>query len=107
MKSFIFPAVAALITALTLWFAPTQPQMVHSKVRSDAAQAQMFDTFHDAPTGFVYVKLPQGWRFVGEAADGDLIEVFHDLPSDFVYVRTASGWHFAGVAADSTMMALR
>jgi hypothetical protein len=31
-----------------------------------------FDIFLDPPTGFVFVKLPQGWKFVGKVAPSAL-----------------------------------
>ena len=107
MKALLLAVSVAVATAAALWSLPSQAHLVDSTVRSDASQAAVFDTFHDAATGFVFVRLPQGWRFVGEAPAGDRIEVFRDRPTDYVYVRTANGWRFAGVAADKAVLAQR
>lgn len=60
----------------------------------DAESASLYDTFHDLPTGFVYVKLPTGWRFVGRDLENRSHAVFHDAPTGFVFVRTSEGWRF-------------
>jgi hypothetical protein len=48
-----------------------------SAAQTDAAQAVVSDytVFVDPPTGFAFVKLPQGWKFVGKVAEGDLAKL--------------------------------
>ncbi|MFO1206276.1 MAG: hypothetical protein U1E63_11200 [Burkholderiales bacterium] len=56
--------------------------------------ASLYDTYHDLPTGFTFVKLPTGWRFVGRDPEGRSHEVFLDAPTGFVFVKTSEGWRF-------------
>ena len=37
-----------------------------SSQAQSAAPVKNFDVFVDPPTGFVFVKLPAGWKFVGK-----------------------------------------
>lgn len=71
----------------------------HASVRDtqtvrDAEAASLYDTYYDEPTGFVFVKLPTGWRFVGRDVGGGSHEVFLDAPTGFVFVKISDGWHF-------------
>ena len=51
---------------------------------------------HDLPTGFVFVKLPTGWRFVGRDFEARSHEVFLDTPTGFVFVNaTEAALHAA------------
>jgi hypothetical protein len=59
-----------------------------------AEVASLYDTYHDLPTGFVFVKLPTGWRFVGRDLESRSHEVFVDAPTGFVFVKTSEGWRF-------------
>jgi hypothetical protein len=59
-----------------------------------AQAASVYDTYHDVPTGFVFVKLPTGWRFVGRDLESRSHGVFVDAPTGFVFVKTTEGWRF-------------
>lgn len=59
-----------------------------------AGAASLHDTYHDLATGFVFVNLPSGWRFVGRDLEGGAHEVFHDASTGFVFVKTSEGWSF-------------
>lgn len=59
---------AGVIAALsTLALLPAQAQ-------SDARQIQVADyaVFVDPPTGYTFVKLPAGWKFVGKIESADV-----------------------------------
>jgi hypothetical protein len=45
-----------------------------------ATPAKNFDVFVDKPTGFIFVKLPGGWKFAGKVGPKDL----RHLPSTVV-----------------------
>jgi hypothetical protein len=36
------------------------------------APAKNFDVFVDRPTGFIFVKLPSGWKFAGKVNPNDM-----------------------------------
>ncbi len=61
---------------------------------STAQFAAVYDTFHDARTGFVFVRLPEGWRFVAQDTQAQAHAVFYDVSTDFVFVQLSSGWVF-------------
>jgi len=54
---FIAPLLASLIAA---------PLLAQAAPASVATVAD-YTVFVDAPTGFVFVKLPQGWKFAGKS----------------------------------------
>jgi hypothetical protein len=82
-------AVALASTALSAFGSTLDTRTVRQ-----AETADLYDTFHDVPTGFVFVKLPTGWHFVDRDLEGSSHEVFVDAPTDFVFVKTSTGWHF-------------
>jgi hypothetical protein len=85
-------AVVAVGLASVALVAPASP--VESRTVHVPESASLYDTYHDLPTGFVFVKLPAGWRFVGRDIEGLQHAVFHDAPTGFVFVRTSDGWRF-------------
>ncbi|WP_051378935.1 hypothetical protein [Derxia gummosa] len=95
-----------LIAALALSLAGlgiAQASALPESLRTPNASSPDYTVFHDAPTGFVFVKLPTGWKFVGKAdksaaAPSDLHTVFHDAGTEFVFVRMPEGWKFVGRA---------
>ncbi|WP_280151598.1 hypothetical protein [Piscinibacter sp. XHJ-5] len=58
--------IAALAATLVITAAPA-----HAETEARALPAADYTVFVDPPTGFVFVKLPAGWKFAGkvEAAD--------------------------------------
>jgi hypothetical protein len=82
-------AIALACTALAAFGSTLDTRTVRQ-----AETAGLYETFHDAPTGFVFVKLPTGWHFVDRDLEGSSHEVFVDAPTDFVFVKTSTGWHF-------------
>lgn len=72
----------------------TQASVLDTQTVPQAAAASQYDTYHDRPTGFVFVKLPSGWRFVGRDLEGGSHKVFHDASTGFVFVKTSEGWRF-------------
>ena len=62
MKTFITHATTAVTLLVALACAP------HAQAADNAPAAvtvKDFDVYVDLPTNFVFVKLPQGWKFVG------------------------------------------
>ena len=51
----------------------------HAEAETTVPMAD-YTVFVDPPTGFVFVKLPQGWKFAGRVAPGDVAK----LPSGIV-----------------------
>jgi hypothetical protein len=68
MKSLIRAVLAAVVLA-----APVVSFAQSTQVSSDAhrGQGHTFDVFVDQPTGFTFVKMPGGWKFVGAASKQD------------------------------------
>jgi hypothetical protein len=87
MNRIMLIVAASLVAALG--FAP----VAHAE--QPAPVARDYDVFVDPPTGFVFVKLPQGWKFVGKV---DEAEMAH-LPS------TVLTWLLPPEADDATRMA--
>lgn len=50
---------------------PQAPMALPAPSESPAV-VKDFDIFLDPPTGFVFVKLPQGWKFVGKVEESAL-----------------------------------
>ena len=62
--------IIALSLAALFAAAPTLSQAERvAKVVAD------YTVFVDPPTGFVFVKLPAGWKFVGKVEPGDLAQL--------------------------------
>jgi hypothetical protein len=65
----------SLINAVLVASALAAPvaSFAQSNVPAGAVQgpAQTFDVFVDQPTGFTFVKMPGGWKFVGEVSKED------------------------------------
>ena len=68
--------------------------VLDTRTVNPAGAAAVYDTYHDRPTGFVFVKLPSGWRFVSRDVEDLTHEVFYDAPTGFVFVKTSAGWQF-------------
>ncbi|SAL11875.1 hypothetical protein [Caballeronia telluris] len=60
MKALIRAAVAAIIIA-----GPAVSFAQATAVAVSTDSAKTFDVFVDQPTGFTFVKMPGGWKFVG------------------------------------------
>jgi hypothetical protein len=65
----------SLITAVLVASALAAPAVsfAQSNVPAGAVQgpAKTFDVFVDQPTGFTFVKMPGGWKFVGAVSKED------------------------------------
>jgi hypothetical protein len=71
MKKQMFALVAAAVLAL-----PVAAQTADDPV----VKVQDFAVFVDPPTGFVFVKMPAGWKFVGKVER----ETLASLPSSVI-----------------------
>ena len=89
-------ATAFATVALSLSVSATQASVLDTATTSAASTTQVYGVFHDRPTNFVFVKLPQGWAFVGKDEHKSHHEVFHDAVTGFVFVKLSSGWRFLG-----------
>jgi len=88
-------ALASLVAlGLTSAALSTHASVLDTRTLHQAEGAHLYDTYHDVPTGFVFVKLPTEWRFVGRDLEGRSHEVFLDQPTGFVFVKTSEGWRF-------------
>lgn len=63
----LISAAACVATAVLMAAAPT---LSHAEVVAKAVAD--YTVFVDPPTGFVFVKLPVGWKFVGKVESVDL-----------------------------------
>lgn len=65
--------LAGLAFTLALTALPSLAQAQPSQTPPDSKVAvKNFDVFVDPPTGFVFIKLPQGWKFVGKVEPSTL-----------------------------------
>ena len=55
-----------LIAQLTLGAALIASGAAGATEQTEAATVKDFDVYVDLPTGFTFVKMPQGWKFVGQ-----------------------------------------
>jgi opacity protein-like surface antigen len=83
----------ALVATLTL-LSPTQASVLETQTRPSAQDADLYGTFHDGQTDFVFVKLPTGWVFVAQDPTASHHEVFLDAGTGFVFVKLSDGWKF-------------
>ena len=97
MKHFVLPLLASLALSLGLSSA-AQASVLDTATTAAASQAELYGVFHDAPTDFVFVKLPQGWVFAGRDSQLGHHEVFLDASTEFVWVKLSTGWKFLGTA---------
>lgn len=67
-------AALAAFAALPLALALSQPAMAEPAA---APVVSTFDVFVDLPTGFAFVKMPAGWKFVGKLEADQM----RDLPN--------------------------
>ena len=84
--------------ALSLGFPSAQASVLDTATTAAASQTQLYGVFHDAPTHFVFVRLPQGWVFAGRDDLESHHDVFLDAPTQFVWVKLSTGWKFLGTA---------
>jgi hypothetical protein len=67
MKALIHAAIAAsILVGPAVSFAQS---VTSAPVSNDSAKT--FDVFVDQPTGYTFVKLPSGWKFVGAVSKDD------------------------------------
>jgi hypothetical protein len=97
MKNLILSTLASLVLCLGL--SPVQASVLDTATTSAASQTELYGVFHDRPTNFVFVKLPQGWMFAGCDELKSSHEVFLDPSTGFVFVKLSGGWKFVGQAA--------
>lgn len=73
--------LALLSVSAAVWCKPQPQAPSPSPAQSESPIAvKDFDIFLDPPTGFVFVKLPQGWKFVGKVDES----VQASLPSKVI-----------------------
>ncbi len=94
MKKSIRSILAGI--ALALGLSATHASVLDTATAPAASQVELYGVFHDRPTNFVFVKLPQGWTFAGRDELQDHHEVFLDESTGFVFVRLSDGWKFLG-----------
>jgi len=85
----------ATLAALTLAVS-AQASVLDTQTHPVAAAVAPYGVFHDGSTNFVFVRLPEGWRFVGRDEGAMSHEVFLDAGTGFVYVKLSGGWKFVG-----------
>lgn len=65
----------SLIVTAVLWAAGASAAFAQSQAADPTPRSLVvadYTVFLDPPTGFVFVKLPQGWKFAGTVEPGDL-----------------------------------
>ena len=65
MNTVLAHATTALTLLAALACAPHAQAAEDALTPADAVVVKDFDVYVDLPTNFVFVKLPQGWKFVG------------------------------------------
>ncbi|MDT7837202.1 hypothetical protein [Aquabacterium sp. OR-4] len=91
MRKHLLAALAAACLAV-----PAQASVLDTQTHPVAAAVAPYGVFHDGVTHFVFLRLPEGWRFVGRDADAQSHEVFLDAGTGFVFVKLSTGWKFVG-----------
>jgi len=97
MKKFILSTLTSL--ALFICLSSAHASVLNTATTSTASEAELYGVFHDRPTNFVFVKLPQGWALAGTDEFKGHHEVFQDASTGFVFVKLSGGWKFMGKAA--------
>lgn len=87
MKKLVLALGATLALCLS-----AHASVLVTKTQATADVAALYDTYHDRETGFVFVKLPQGWSFVARESEYRSHAVFVDAATGFVFVELSSGW---------------
>ena len=88
----------ALVLFASLFVSLAQASVLDTATTAAAAQAELYGVFHDTPTAFVFVKLPQGWVFAGSDDVDRHHEVFLDASTRYAFVKLSTGWKFLGTA---------
>ena len=91
IKTRLLSTLAALTLAAT-----AQASVLDTQTHPVAAAVAPYGVFHDGATNFVFVRLPDGFRFVGRDEAAQSHEVFLDAGTGFVYVKLSTGWKFVG-----------
>lgn len=91
-------AAVATLAALAL-ATGARASVLDTQTHPVAARVAPYGVFHDGVTHFVFLRLPEGWRFVGQDAGAASHEVFLDAATGFVYVKLSGGWKFVGRSA--------
>lgn len=86
-----------LAAAAALTLATSAPASVlDTQTHPTAAAVAPYGVFHDGVTNFVFLRLPEGWRFVARDEAAMSHEVFLDAGTGFVFVKLSGGWKFVG-----------
>jgi len=96
MKHLALSLLTSLV--LSLGVASAHASVLDTATTAAASQTELYGVFHDAPTDFVFVKLPQGWVFAGRDDLQRHHDVFLDASTRFVWVKLSTGWKFLGTA---------
>ncbi len=72
--------LTAAAFAASLLFAAAAPAHAEATTESSGIAVADYTVFVDPPTGFVFVKLPQGWKFAGQVDEAAMAR----LPSGVV-----------------------
>lgn len=97
MKNITLSTLASVVLSVSL--SSAHASILDTATTSAASQTELYGVFHDRPTNFVFVKLPQGWIFAGRDELKGHHEVFHDASTGFVFVKLSGGWRFLGNVA--------
>ena len=80
LAAFVVVLLAALLTHVFDFTAPAQSLVqaqspAQAAVPGSAKVVSDYTVFFDPPTGFVFVKLPAGWKFTGKVEGGDIAKL--------------------------------
>lgn len=64
--------ITAALTLLTLFAGAVVAPVQSAQAEGQAVAVRNFDVFVDPPTGYTFVRLPSGWKFVGVVEQSDL-----------------------------------
>jgi hypothetical protein len=81
----------AILLVFSLGCAATGAARAQSTAQADSRQIAVRDytVFVDPPTGFVFVKLPQGWKFAGAIDPADVAQVSDNVVTALLKPETA------------------